>query len=82
MTIFPCMPRSALPGVHSRITVRLNESAGEALAGACEREGLSLTEVVCRAVRVYDFLSAEAEAGNELTIRRPGDGEVVLVRLF
>lgn len=62
----------------TRVTINLVPPAADALASSTARERLSKTDVVNRALRMYDFLSASTAAGCEVVVRRPhGEMEVV-----
>ena len=64
-----------------RITVALIARAFADLRRTVERTKLSQTDVVNRAVSLYEFVDSELTAGAELVIRRPG-GEQYTVELL
>ncbi|MEU3287037.1 hypothetical protein [Streptomyces longwoodensis] len=68
--------------VTERITVALIAKAAESLQRLQRRTGLSKTDVVNRAISVYDFVDQQIEDGNELLIRRKGTDEVQLVHIL
>jgi hypothetical protein len=68
------------PSVTERITVALVRKAGEDLQKLQERTGLSKTDVVNRAISVYEFIDSELKAGNDLYVRDNKTGETQLVR--
>jgi hypothetical protein len=65
----------------ARITVALIARAFADLRRTVERTKLSQTDVVNRAVSLYEFVDSELSAGAELVIRRPG-GEQYSVMLL
>jgi hypothetical protein len=64
----------------ARITVALVARAIAALRRIVERTKLSQTDVINRAVFLYEFIDYELSTGAELIIRR--DGQEHLVRLL
>jgi hypothetical protein len=62
------------------ITVVLVAKAAADLQITQERSRLSRTDIVNRALSLYEFVDAELKAGAELIIRR--DGQVYLVELM
>ncbi|AKN75306.1 hypothetical protein QR97_13225 [Streptomyces sp. PBH53] len=70
------------PTVSERITIALIAKAAEGLQRLQRRTGLSKTDVVNRAISVYDFIDQQLEDGNELLIRRKGTDEVQLVHIL
>ena len=62
------------------ITVALVLKAADDLQLTHERTNLSKTDIVNRAVSLYEFVDAELTAGAELIVRR--DGEEYLVKLM
>lgn len=65
-----------------RITVALAPRAAGDLRQAAERTGLSKTDIVNRAVSLYEYLDARAGRGDELLVRDPGSGQLTQVRFF
>lgn len=68
--------------VVDRITVALVRKAGEDLQQLQDRTGLSKTDIVNRAITLYEFLDAQLQAGNDLIVRDPKSGESQLVRFL
>jgi hypothetical protein len=71
---------SELPAVGDPITVVLVAKAAADLQITQERSHLSTTDIVNRALSLYEFVDAELKAGAELIIRR--DGQAYLVELM
>jgi hypothetical protein len=65
-----------------RLTVALIPKAGDDLRRLQERTNLSKTDLVNRAVTLYEFFEAQLRAGRDLIIRDGSTGESQLVRLF
>ena len=65
-----------------RITVALIPRAGADLQRLVDTNGLSKTDIVNRAITLYEFIDEQLRAGRELIIRDPGTGESQLVRLL
>ena len=82
------MPRIAPPAqadkptVADRITVALVSKAAADLAELQKRTGLSKTDVVNRAISLYEFVDAQIKDGNDLLVRDPRTKETQLVRLL
>lgn len=70
----------ALPA--ERVTVALIPQAGEDLQRLQDRTGLSKTDIVNRAITLYEFFDAQLKAGRDLIIRDPKTGETQLVRFL
>jgi hypothetical protein len=60
-----------------RITVPLIEKAAEDLRITHDRTGLSRTDIVNRAISLYEFIDAELRAHTELIVRRNGKDHVI-----
>ena len=60
-----------------RFTVALVPRAATDLQSTHERTRMSKTDIVNRAVSLYEFVEAEVSAGAELIVRRDGDDYVV-----
>lgn len=73
---------AAEPGkqVHKPVQLALVHQAASDLARTCERSRLSPTDIVNRAISLYEFLDAERASGTEVLLRRP-DGSTVSVHL-
>ena len=63
-----------------RITVALVAKAAADLQNTHERTRMSKTDIVNRAVTLYEFVEAEMRAGADLIVRR--DGQDYLVKLL
>jgi hypothetical protein len=70
----------ALPA--ERITVALIPQAGEDLQRLQDRTGLSKTDIVNRAITLYDFIDAQLREGRDVIIRDPKTGETQVVRFL
>ena len=57
----------------TRITVALIDRSAADLQTIHERTQLSKTDIVNRAISLYEFIDAEVNAGSELIIRRDGN---------
>ena len=71
--------RSASPpaAVDDRVMVALVSKAATDLQSTHERTRMSKTDIVNRAVSLYEFVEAEMSAGAELIVRRDGADYVV-----
>jgi hypothetical protein len=77
----PVSPSSSRPAtVDDPITVVLVAKAAADLKITQERSHLSTTDIVNRALSLYEFVDAELKAGAELIIRR--DGQAYQVELM
>ena len=65
------------PPVTDRITVALVRKAGDDLQLLQERTGLSKTDLVNRAISLYEFTDAELSAGADLIVRRDGKEHII-----
>jgi len=63
-----------------RITVALIDKAAADLQSTHERTGLSKTDIVNRAISLYQYIEAEIEAGGELMIHK--DGKDYFIKLL
>jgi hypothetical protein len=61
----------------SRITVALVDKAATDLQTTHARTGLSKTDIVNRAVSLYEFIDVELGAGAELIVRRNGKDHII-----
>ena len=64
-----------------KVQLPLVPQAATDLAKACERSRLSPTDIVNRAISLYEFLDEERASGAEVLLRRP-DGSTVSVQLM
>lgn len=69
------------PPVTERITIALVRKAGDDLQKLQDRTGLSKTDLVNRAISVYEFIESNARAGNDLLVRDK-DGEIQILRFI
>jgi hypothetical protein len=70
------------PAATDRITVALIEQARLDLAELRKRTGLSITDIVNRAISLYEFIDAQIKSGNDLLVRDGETKETQLVRLL
>ncbi len=70
-------PGSPPVAVDDRVTVALVSKAATDLQSTHERTRMSKTDIVNRAVSLYEFVEAEMSAGAELIVRRDGEDYVV-----
>jgi hypothetical protein len=66
-----------VPPAASRITVSLIRKAAVDLRAAMERTGLSQTDIVNRALILYQFIDSELEGGAELVLRKDGSDHIL-----
>jgi hypothetical protein len=65
-----------------RITVALVPKAAGDLRRTVGRTGLSKTDVVNRAVSLYEYLDARLSRGDEILVRDGESGQVEQIRFF
>jgi hypothetical protein len=65
-----------------RITVALIPKAAEDLQRLLDRTSLSKTDLVNRAITLYEFIDAQLREGRDLLIRDNSTKETQLVRLL
>ncbi len=65
-----------------RITVALIPKASEDLLRLQGRTSLSKTDLVNRAISLYEFIESQLQAGRDLIVRDRETGESQLVRLL
>lgn len=70
------------PSVADRITVALIPSAGEDLQLLLDRTKLSKTDLVNRAITLYEFIDAQRRAGRDLLVKDPKTGETQTILIF
>lgn len=65
-----------------RITVALIPAVGQDLQRLQGQTGLSTTDIVNRAITLYQFIEAQWSAGNDLLLRdkTTGETQVILIR--
>jgi hypothetical protein len=71
-----------LPAASDRITVALIPKAGEELQRLQERTSLSKTDIVNRAITLYEFIDAQQRAGRDLLVRDDKTGEIQTVLIL
>jgi hypothetical protein len=72
----------ARPAPADRITVALIPQAAEDLQHLQDRTGLSKTDIVNRAVSLYDFINTQLREGRDLLIRDNEAKETQVIRLM
>jgi hypothetical protein len=65
-----------------RITVALIPQSADDLQSLQDRTSLSKTDLVNRAITLYDFIDSQLRAGQDLIIRNRKTGETQLVRFL
>ena len=65
-----------------RITIALIPKAAADLASLQEQTSLSKTDITNRAISLYEFITAQIEAGMDLIVRDRRTGETQLVQLL
>jgi hypothetical protein len=70
------------PAPPERITVALIPKAGEDLQRLQDRTKLSKTDVVNRAITLYEFIDSQIRAGRQLLIKDNSTGETQAVVLL
>ena len=68
--------------VTERVTVGLIPKVTTELQQLQNRTGLSKTDVVNRAISLYEFLEGRMSSGDDLLLRRRDSSEVELIRFF
>jgi hypothetical protein len=68
--------------VQEGVVRALIPQAAEDLQHLQERTSLSKTDIVNRAISLYDFIDAQLKAGRDVIIRDPKTGETQLVRFL
>jgi hypothetical protein len=63
------------PSAAERITVALVARSATDLQSAQDRTGMSKTDIVNRAISLYEFVDAKLTEGCELIIRNPETGQ-------
>lgn len=59
-----------------RLNVNLNSATADTLKRLSDEQGVSLTEVVRRAISVYNFIDQERRSGNRIQTTDPDKGDV------
>lgn len=65
----------------TRITVNLIPKADDALTWLAEHTGMNRTDVINRALQLYQFTEERAAEGDKLTLLKP-DGQLDTVRIL
>jgi hypothetical protein len=65
-----------------RITVALTPQAGASLHQLQDRTGQGKTDIVNRAITLYEFIEAQVSSGRELIVRNQATGETQLIRFL
>ena len=65
-----------------RITVALTPRASESLQQLQDRTGQGKSDIVNRAITLYEFVEAQLSAGHELIVRNHVTGENQLIRFL
>lgn len=65
-----------------RITVALIPKAGDDLQRLQDRTSLSKTDLVNRAISLYEFIEAHLSDGHDLIVRDRETGETQVIRLL
>jgi hypothetical protein len=68
--------------IADRVTVALVPKAAGDLQQTVERTGLSKTDIINRAVSLYEYIDGRLSGGAELLIRDDKTGQVELLRFF
>jgi hypothetical protein len=68
--------------VVDRITVALIPKAGENLQRLQDRTSLSKTDLVNRAITLYEFIDAQQRAGRDLLVRDRATGETQTILIL
>ena len=69
-------------GDEVELTVILVEQAAADLEAVQRRSGLSVTDIVNRALSLYEFADRQLAAGKDMLVRDPATGEMRAVRLL
>jgi hypothetical protein len=78
----PEVTEAQQPAVVDRITVALVRKAGEDLQDLQERTALSKTDLVNRAITLYEFIDSQVRQGRDLLIRDKSSGETQTILLL
>ena len=65
-----------------RITMALIAQVSEELKILQARTGLSKTDVVNRAITLYEFIDAQLRAGKDILVRDQESGETLTIRIL
>jgi hypothetical protein len=78
----PPPPPPPPPPPSDRITVALIPQSAEDLQTLQDRTSLSKTDLVNRAITLYEFIDAQLREGHDLIVRDKKTGETQLVRFL
>lgn len=70
------------PPVIDRVTVTLIPKAAEDLQRLQESTGLSKTDIVNRAIRLYEFIEEQLRLGRDVLTRDQVTGQVEKIQIF
>jgi hypothetical protein len=70
------------PSTAERITVALIPRAGADLQKLQDRTGQGKTDIVNRAISLYEFIDAQVSAGHELAVKDGTTGEIKIIVLL
>jgi hypothetical protein len=73
---------SSPPSVADRITVALVQKAGTDLQSLQDRTGLSKTDLVNRAITLYEFIDGQLRQERDLLVRDRDSGETQTILLL
>ena len=73
---------TAPPSVTDRITVALVQKAGSDLQSLQDRTGLSKTDLVNRAITLYEFIDGQLRQERDLLVRDRETGETQTILLL
>ena len=65
-----------------RVTVALINKAADDLRRTTERSGLSKTDVINRAISLYEYIDRRLAADDQLILRSKATGELELIRFW
>lgn len=65
----------------TRLTVNLTPKSDAALTNLANRTDLNRTDLVNRALQLYDYVDKATEAGMQLMLRGP-DGQLDLIKIL
>lgn len=78
----PTKDDAVRPQLPDRITVALIPQAAADLQGLQDRTTLSKTDLVNRAITLYEFVDTQLKEGRDLILRDKKTGETQLVRFL
>ena len=76
------MPRALRQTPLVRLTVNLTQRSVNALNRLAERTGYSRTDIINRALQVYDYVDDILDRGGELLIYEPDEDEPRSIKFF